>query len=70
MNKQDVLKRIQEEIDTRRKRLDLIEADKAQMERCNTAMTNEVNNKLALEEHDLNIEIVIFKRCYNWMVGR
>lgn len=61
MNRQEVLKRIQEEIDSRRKELDRIAAENPD---------GSMVGSVALRKHDLEVEIGIFKRCYNWMTGR
>lgn len=65
MNKKEYLKWIQDEIDTRRKRLDQIPESKKHND------PNSIEYKeLDRESLILNIEIGIYKKCYNRSMGR
>jgi hypothetical protein len=61
MNKKEYLKWIQDEIDDRRKELDRIISENP---------SGSMLGSVALRKHDLEVEIGIYKKCYNRSVGR
>ncbi len=65
MNKKEYLKWIQDEIDTRRVRLDQI----VELKKHNDPNSLEYK-ELTRETLILNIEIGIYKKCYNRSIGR